>query len=216
MPNMHVLKPTVDFYLANNIKGIMFQGACMGPGERSLMRSWVMAKVLWDPSRDVAALTEDFVRGYFEESAEPILEYYAMLEQARVRNMDTLAKPAEGKEKSDADGACLDVGGIRFCMDSPFLSKELLNQATALFDKAESLAVSDVLRRRVQRERLPITYVKLRQGPAVWGDTYAKLIAEFEAVAKRENITCLREGAPDVERKLKDWRAAIKTDAKTP
>jgi len=212
MPNMHVLKPSVDFYLAHNVKGIMFQGAGQGPGERSLMRSWVMAKLLWDPSRDMAALTEDFVRGYFEGAAEPILEYYGLLEQARVRNMDTLAEPAEGKQLRDTDGACLDVGGIRFCMESPFLSREFLDQATALFDKAESWAGSNDIRRRVERERLPITYVKLRQGPTIWGETYAKLIDEFEAVARREHITCLREGAPDLDRKLNAWRTSIKKE----
>jgi hypothetical protein len=169
-----------------------------------------MAKLLWDPSRDVATLTEDFVRGYFEGAAEPILEYYGLLEQARVRNMDTLAAPAAGKQQTDTDGACLDVGGIRFCMETPFLSREFLNQASTLFDKAESLAGSDDIRRRVQRERLPITYVKLQQGTAIWGETYAKLIDDFAAVAHRERITCLREGAPDVDRKVEAWRASLK------
>lgn len=194
MPNMHVLKPSVDFYLAHNVKGIMFQGAFQGPGERSLMRSWVMAKLLWDPSLDVAALTEDFARGYFEDAAEPILEYYTLLERARVENMNTMAVP---------------TNGIRFGMDSAFLSRDLLDKATALFDRAESLAGSDEIRRRVQRERLPITYVKLRQGPAIWGATYAKLIDDFETVARRERIVCLREGAPDLDKELKAWWTAL-------
>ncbi len=201
MPNMHVLKPSVDFYLAHHVKGIMLQAAYQGPGERSLMRAWVMAKLLWDPSRDVAALTEDFVRGYFEAAADPILEYYALLEQARSRNMDTLAAPA---------------GGIRYPMDAPFLSRELLEQATALFGKAESMATSDVIRSRVQLERLPITYVQLRQGPTRWGDDYANLIATFEAVARRNHITCLREGAPDLDENLKAWRDSIQREKKTP
>jgi hypothetical protein len=209
MPNMHVLKPSVDFYVAHNVKGIMFQGAYQGPGERSLMRSWVMAKLLWDPSRDVTALTEDFVRGYFEEACQPILDYYELLEQARKANMEAIHEPAAGKEQTDPDGGCMDVGGIRYAMDSPFLSRGLIDQATALFDKAESLAKSDEIRRRVQRERLPITYVKLRRGRSFTGEDYAKLVDEFEKEARREGITCLREGSPDLDKKLARYRSLI-------
>lgn len=215
MPNMHVLKPSVDFYVAHHVEGIMFQGACQGPGERSLMRSWVMAKLFWDPSRDVAALTEDFVRGYFEDAAEPILEYYRLLEEARLANMDTLTEPAAGKEKKDTDGACLDVGGIRFCMETPFLSRDFLNKASTLFDKAESLAANDQIRRRVERERLPIIYVMLQQGASLWGESYAKLLDDFEAIARREGVARLREGKPDVDRKVKAWRAALKGNGAT-
>lgn len=210
MPNMHLLKPSVDYYLANNVKGIMFQAGGQGPCERARMRSWVMAKLLWDPSRNVETLTEDFVRGYYEEAAEPILKYYDLLEHARVQNMDTLTKPVGGEQRVDADGACLDVGGIRFHMNTPFLSRELLNQASALFDQAESLARSDEMRRRIQCERLPILYVKLQQGPTVWGDEYAKLIDEFSTIAHREHVTHLREGAPDLDRKIEGWRASLK------
>ncbi len=209
MPNMHVLKPSVDFYLAHNVKGIMFQAAYQGPGERSLMRSWVMAKLLWDPSRDVTALTEDFVRGYFEEAAQPILDYYEALEAARKANMNSLHEPAAGKETTDPDGGCMDVGGIRYAMDSPFLSRELIDRATALFNKAESLAPSDTIRRRVERERLPITYVKLRRGPDFAGNDYPRLIDDFERVARREGLTCLREGSPDLDKKLVRYRSRI-------
>jgi hypothetical protein len=209
MPNMHVLKPSVDFYVAHNVKGIMFQGAYQGPGERSLMRSWVMAKLLWDPSRDVTTLTEDFVRGTFEEAAQPILDYYDLLEEARRTNMESIHEPAAGKETTDPDGGCMDVGGIRYAMDSPFLSRALLDRATALFDKAESLARSDELVRRVQRERLPVTYVKLRRGPGFTGENYARLVDEFEKVGRREGITCLREGGPDFEKKVARYRSQI-------
>jgi hypothetical protein len=211
MPNMHVLKPSVDFYVAHHVKGIMFQGVREDPGERSAMRCWVIAKLLWDPSRDVSALTEDYVRGYFEDAAEPILEYYRLLEEARVHNMATLAEPAADKHKKDVDGSILDDGGIRFCMETPFLSQRFLNQASTLFDKAESLAESEQIRHRVDIERLPVIYVKLRQGPALWGKSYAKLLDQFEAVARREHITHLREGNPDVDWKVKAWRVSLQS-----
>ena len=58
--------------------------------------------------------------------------------------------------------------------------------------------------------------MKLRQGPALWGKNYAKLIADFEAVARREHITCLREGAPDLDENLKAWRASLQAKTHKP
>jgi hypothetical protein len=193
MPNMNVIKPSVDFYVAHNVKGIMFQGAYQSPGgERMAMRCWVMAKLLWDPTRDVDALTQDFVSGYYEEAAGPIAAYYRLLDDAGRRQPSNIE------------------GGIRYPMDAPFLSREFLDQATGLFDQAMALAGSDEIRRRVELARLPLVYVKLCRGPEFTGAAaYGDLLDEFERVATREKITHLAEGAPDVAAKVAGWREAL-------
>jgi len=196
MPNMHVLQPSVRFYVEHNVKGIMFQGAYQSPGgERVPMRSWVMAKLLWDPSRNVGGLERDFASGYYEEAAPAIAEYYSLLERA-------------GREQGDI----VNQQGIRYPMDTAFMSREFLDEATVLFDRAEAMAKSDEIKRRVQLARLPITYVKLCRGPEFTGaDNYRALIDEFERVAHREKITHLAEGEPDVDAKLNEWRAAARS-----
>jgi len=197
MPNMHVLQPSVRFYIEHNVKGIMFQGAYQSPGgERMEMRAWVMAKLLWDPARDVNGLIQDFVWGYYEDAAPAIAAYYDLLEQAR---------------RDHASSSSAIDGGIRYSMNAEFLSRAFLEQATALFDEAEALAQSEDIRRRVQLARLPITYVKLCRGPEFTGaESYRALIAEFETVAGREKITHLAEGEPDVDATLQHWRDQLR------
>ncbi len=196
MPNMHVIVPSVRFYVEHNVKGIMFQGAYQSPGgERTEMRCWVMAKLLWDPSRDVDELTQDFIWGYYEQAAPAIAEYYALLERAGRDRAGIINEKAVG---------------IRYPMDSEFLSREFLDQASALFDRAEALARSDEIRRRVRLARLPIVYVQLCRGPEFTGaDEYRTLLDDFERIARREQITHLAEGPPDLDLKLRRWRDAL-------
>lgn len=199
MPNMHVLAPSVRFYLHHHIQGIMFQAAYQGPGgERALMRSWVMAKYLWDPSRSVEALERDFVEGYYQQAAPPILAYYNLID-------------ASGRQYKDAVDE--EMGGIRFPMDAPFLTKRFLVQASELFEKAERLAKDDPeLLARVKLEKLPITYAKLHRGPGFTGDNYTALVDEFEAVTRKEGVTHLKEGPPAVAPRIKLWREMAKTE----
>ncbi|HUT73355.1 MAG TPA: DUF4838 domain-containing protein, partial [Armatimonadota bacterium] len=192
MPNMQVLAPSVRFYVAHKVKGVMLQGTYQGAGgERMEMRSWVMAKLLWDPTREVEELTRDFVQGYYEEAAPAIAAYYELLDRA-------------GREHPE-------VTDCGYNMDAPFLSREFLDQATALFDRAEALARSDEIRRRVQLARLSIIYVKLCRGPGFTGpDRYRSLIAEFEKEARRENVLFTREGPPDLDSRLQEWRDKLR------
>jgi len=196
MPNMDILQPSVDFYVAHNVTGIMMQAAYQGfGGEFAPLRSWVMAKLLWDPSRKVNALVDDFIRGYYGRAAGDIRAYWDLLYATKAQHLDTMAAPPEG---------------IRYTMDSPFLSKGFLQEATRIFEDAENACPSETVRRRVQLAKLPILYVKLRQGPDAWGDEYAALLAEFEATARRENVAFLREGGPDLDEKLQGWRDAVR------
>jgi len=190
LPNMQVLAPSVRYYVAHKVKGVMLEGTYQGAGgERMEMRSWVMAKLLWDPTREVEELTRDFVQGYYEEAAPAIFAYYELLDRA-------------GSERPEVN--------MYYNMDAPFLSREFLDQATALFDRAEALARSDEIRRRVQLARLPIIYVKLCQGPEFTGpDRYRSLIAEFEKEARRENVVFTREGSPNLDLRLQEWRTDL-------
>jgi hypothetical protein len=94
-------------------------------------------------------------------------------------------------------------------MTAPFLSKAFVDEATRIFARAEESCPSGEPHRRVELAKLPILYVKLMQGPDAWADEYADVLAEFETIARREQVNYLREGGPDLEEKLKGWRDAI-------
>lgn len=195
MPNMDVIAKNIRYFARNNCTGVMTQGAYQSPGsERDWMRSWVIAKLLWDPSRDVRALVQDFIWGYYGNAAPALAEYDALLRRAGADHAETLKAPK---------------GGIRYEMDDPFLSKEFLDKATAIFDRAEALAKTDRDERVAQRvayARIPIMYVKLCRGPAFVGDGYAALIDRFDKIAHRVGLTHIKEGPPDLAEKIKAWR----------
>lgn len=194
MPNLDAIADNIRYFVANNAKGVMEQGAYQSVGaERDALRSWVLAKLMWDPSRDLRELETDFIRGYFGPAAPPILEYNRLLRQAGKDHAEELRDPP---------------GGIRYEMDHPFLSDDFLRRADELYDRALRLAGKGVIRARVERDRLPILYVKLCRGPEYVGAGYGALIEEFERIAHEVGLTHIYEGAPDVEAKIAAWREA--------
>ena len=193
MPNMDVVAKNIRFYVEHHAEGIMTQASYQSPGsERDWMRSWVIAKLLWNPSLDVWELMQDFVWGYYGEAAPAVAKYNRLLWQ-------------KGQEYSDALHA--PDGGIRYRMDHGFLSVNFLAQATTIFEEAKNLAESEEMLHRVEEAELPVLYVQLCQGPdAVGKGIYQAILQRFEQIARRVGVTHLREGAPDLAEKLQGWR----------
>ena len=194
MPNMDAIAANIRYFAGNNVRGVMEQGAYQSPAsERQGMRCWVMGKLLWHPGLDVWELMQDYIWGYYGAAAPQVAAYNALLRRQGRDHAESLAAPP---------------GGIRYAMDSEFLTPEFLDEATALFDLAERRAGGEETLRRVESARLPIMYVKLCRGPEFVGEGYAGLVDRFEAIARREGLTHIYEGAPDLDQKLKGWRDA--------
>ncbi|MBD3184544.1 DUF4838 domain-containing protein [Candidatus Poribacteria bacterium] len=194
MPNMHVIAKNIRFFVENNAEGIMTQGAYQSPGaERDWMRSWVIAKLTWDPSRNISQLMQDFIWGHYGNAAQAIAEYNDLLQKTGQEHKEQLSSPE---------------GGIRYRMDHPFLSKRFLDRSDEIFDRAENVAEDDAILRRVELARLPIMYVRLVRGPEFTGERYGDIIQRFEEIAKREGVLHLREGSPDLDEKLQTWYEA--------
>ena len=177
----------------------MTQGAYQSPGaERDWMRSWVIAKLTWDPSRDVSELIQDFIWGHYGSAAPAIAEYDRLLQQTGQEHKEQLLSPE---------------GGIRYKMDHPFLSRTFLDRSDEIFERAEKLAENETILRRVELARLPIMYVRLSRGPEFTGERYEEILHRFEEIAKREGVAHLREGSPDLGEKLAIWREAWQESA---
>lgn len=195
MPNIDVMAANVRFWVENHAAGVMLQGGYEGPAERDELKSWVMAKLLWDPSRDEKALTQDFLLGHYGKAAEPMVKYEALLEGMRQTHAAAMAVPS---------------GGIRYPMDAPFITEEFVTSATQLFAQAKQLAAGDdQLTQRVERAELPIHYVKCVRGPGFAGGDYAKTVADFERIARRLKIKHLKEQSGDFEEKLAAFKKQV-------
>jgi hypothetical protein len=195
MPNLDVMVANIRFWITNHAEGVMLQGGYQGPAERDQLKSWVAAKLLWNPAWDEKALAHDFIQGHYGKAAPALEEYEALLERMRAGHASEMASPP---------------GGIRYPMDAPFITKEFATQATAIFVRAEQLAAGDdALTRRVERAELPLLYVKCVRGPELVGADYAHVVDRFEGIARREKIQYLQEGGPDFEPKLVGYKSRI-------
>jgi len=141
----------------------------------------------------------DFIWGYYGRAALAVDQYNELLKRTAVEHAESMAAPE---------------GGIRYPMDSPFLSRDFLNEADRLFAWATKLAESPEILRRVELAQLPIVYVKLCRGPEFVGEGYSNLVDWFETVANREKITHIAEGPPDVQHRIQQWRDNVRVQEK--
>lgn len=189
-PNLRVLGPNVKFFVDHNVKGIFEQGAYQSYGsEMAELRAWVLAKLLWDPTRDGEKLIDEFIEGYYGAAGPHIKAYLKVTHDAVEDSGEWLGCFSEHTAK--------------------FLSLETLNKGWGHLKAAEE-AVKDnpELHFRVQVAQLPLMYVfiirwdemreKAKEASVDWlmPDTIKKMYERFMEIAKRKDITHLREGAP--------------------
>ena len=140
-PNWQVLGPNVRFFAAHNVLGLFEQGAYQSHGsEFSELRAWVLAQLLWNPSRDDRALIEEFLAGYYGQAAAAIRRYLdLMLGASAGWNLSCFSRT-----------------------ETPFHDFKTLAAAEALWREAEQAVAGDPeVLVRVQRGRMWLGYVWL-------------------------------------------------------
>ncbi|HZT30682.1 MAG TPA: DUF4838 domain-containing protein [Bryobacteraceae bacterium] len=163
----HYLSPFPDFdelaadlpmYRHHGVVGVFLEGAYPrgGGGEAAELRSYVMARQLWDTRTDVKQAVDEFLDGVYGHAAPAMRAYFELLER-QVRF------PPEGR------GMHIWINPV------PDYSDEFLREARALFRRAETAAGDDAVRRRVEKARLSIDYLELLRAKrfAVRGEAYA-------------------------------------------
>ncbi len=76
-PNFNVLGPNIKTFAKYNAIGIYEEAQYQTKyGEFSELRSYVLSKLLWDPSLDVNVLVEEFINGFYGGAASYVMQYY--------------------------------------------------------------------------------------------------------------------------------------------
>jgi hypothetical protein len=196
-PNMNVLRPNIRFFVDNGVKG-MYEEACYFTkgSELAELRTWVIAKTLWDPDYDTGRAVDEFLNAYYGPAANSIRQYLYLVHRQVAEHKDWHVM-------------------IYSPPTVPNLGPEVIAEAVRCFDEAEKQAGGDpVLLHRVQVARLPVMYCQIAAAKADNPDA-AKLVRAFESVAKEAGITCIREGG-----KLDEWfrnqRARLKIEPAEP
>ena len=200
-PQLFIMQPNVQFFILNGVVAHFPEANYTSEnGEFEKLRSYLLAKILWNPNVDVEAEMDDFLKGYYEDAA-PFIEQYIRITH------DELKK----------SGIVLTIGQHPYDhYEKGFLRAELLEKYERLFDEAEAaVKAKPAVLLRVQTARLPLTYATFEIAKRI-GKTDSRIFAtvdggakakpeaiakikQFLEVCKKANVTALSEGglAPD-------------------
>lgn len=187
-PDFDQLTASIPMYAQHGVVGMFMEG-CRYPGVSSdeALRSYVMAKLLWDVSTDPRHAIDDFHAAYYGPAARPMRAYLDLL-QRQVRPL-----PRGGGHHA----------WIFDRADAPYLNEVFIVQADHLFAQATRAAAGSSAQERVRRARLSIDYLHLARERVftVQGEWYqpqnlaalkahwARFVPELRALG----ITAIRE-----------------------
>jgi hypothetical protein len=125
------------------VGGYFAQNAYNAAGtEFAELRTWMLGRLLWDPTQDPDALIREFLRGYYGPAAQTIYSYMKLMWQS-VEDTDTRLV-------------------FNATVNSPYLHFDTMLRADELMARAEALVQDKPdLRAHVQAVRLCVDYVIL-------------------------------------------------------
>jgi hypothetical protein len=193
-PNLHTLQPNLLLFRNNNAKWV-FEQHSHNPSELFELRSYITAKLLWDPENSVEELITEFTNGYYKEAGIFIKQYIDLVHR---------------KINEDEDFFLFLYGDPSQAFSS-FLSPELLDNYNAFYDEAEkAVAGNPEVLQRVKEARLSVDYATLEMckknisaeySLILEGDDHTfkanpsvvKRLQNFIAVCNSANITLMNE-----------------------
>lgn len=148
-PNLRVLAPNIRTFVKHHAIGLFEQGdAYTTVGDFVRLRAWVLAHLMWDPSRNESALVTEYLNGYYGPAGPSLRQYLDLL--------------LDAAEQSGSYLRCYatDTAG--------WLTVQQVTAAQKLLDQAQAAVADDpVLAKRVERETMPLQLV--------WLNRYASL-----------------------------------------
>jgi hypothetical protein len=147
-PNIHVLQPNIQLFVRNNVQE-HFQQSNTGVGNTfSELKSYLIAKLLWNPDADKEKIIHEFTNGFYAEAAPWIRKYIKHLQDEILET-----------------GEWLDIYGPPNNHQYTFLSEKNISRYNHYFDQAER-AVADhhYHHLHVRTARMPVQYAMMEIG----------------------------------------------------
>jgi hypothetical protein len=186
-PNIYPIGYSLQWLATlSNVDGYFAEGSWNTPAaEFASLRTWMIARLLWNPKQDVRALVAEYCRYYFGAASPYLLQYIDLMHAAIAKSGDMLS------EKTQVDVAMLNLDFVR--------------AADQLFEKAQAAVVSDpVLLEHVKEARMPVDYVILVRRKAFadeaaqrglnWKPDTEKRLARFYQTIHTAKVTEYRQG----------------------
>ena len=149
-PNLHTLQPNIQLFVNNQVKE-HFQQSNTGVGhEFSELKSYLLAKLLWNPDADVNGIIKEFTDGFYGDGGVWIRKYIDHLQSEILKT-----------------GKWLDIYGPPTDHQHTFLSQENIIVYNQYFDEAEkAVADNPDFLLHVRTARMPLQYAMMEIGKA--------------------------------------------------
>jgi hypothetical protein len=215
-PNWKVLQPNLQLFRDNGVPMVFEQGLSSPGGEMPEFRTYLLAKLLWNPDLNVDSLRWRFMDHFYGDAGVYIDKYTHLLEE----ELDQSGKPLTLYEHPQAhkDG---------------YLSPENIAKYKMLFNSAEAAVMEEALiyQQRVDAARLSIMYAELeiaramphapnglfeKDSTANWQAKpyYVELLETFVSIAKERGHLLLHETRLTPDEYFKEFSTHLKHGAK--
>lgn len=175
LPDLDEIGKDVKLFHDHGVVGLFYEGdyAQGGGGDMAELKSYLLARLMWNPNLDPKKLTDEFLEGVYGPAADDMRQWLALMHAPARKGVDaTIYDPPT----------------------APYLTPELLSKGEALFDDAERVTKGD--RRaleEVQKARVSLEYVQvMRSKPD--DPRRPALVAKLAADIHRFGITETSEG----------------------
>jgi len=165
-PNFHILQPNIQYFVDNGVKMFFMEGTNVPVAEFSEVKSYLLAKLLWNPKLNYDALLTDFTNGYYGNGGKyiktlinsmtenllssktrlligdnPVVHMRGYLEPDRLNNYYTLLAQAENAVKGSPD-IVKRIGRIKLYLDYAVLEEAKKNKQSNISARAVNFASS--------------------------------------------------------------------------
>ncbi|MBK8881548.1 MAG: DUF4838 domain-containing protein [Bacteroidales bacterium] len=193
-PNLQVLQPNLKFFADNGVTAMFEQGNREVGGEFAELRTYLISKLLWDPSANADTVINDFLNGYYGSAGKYIRKYIDEMREALISSDQPLK-----------------IFGSPIDASAGYLSPAMISRYKQIFDEAE-LAVADFpeILERVRIARLPINFAIMEQSKKNFTGDNGVFIKDKDKWIVRPEIRsiidpftdlCLRQGVT----RLREW-----------
>jgi hypothetical protein len=147
-PNLHTLQSNIQLFVKNNVQEHFQQSNTSAGHEFSELKSYLIAKLLWNPNADFKEIISEFTDGYYGPAAKWIRMYINSMEKEIIAN-----------------GQRLDIYEPPTNHQHGFLSQKKVDEYNGYFDKAEeSVKNLPQYLLHVRTARMPLQYAIMEIG----------------------------------------------------
>ncbi len=195
-PNLHVLKPNIEFFTKNGVKMHFQQANCNTGHEFAPLKNFLLNQLLWNPDLNTDSLINNFSKAYFGPASDYMLKYIKDIEHQAINYSDSIT---------------LGIYDAPVKYKDNILSKSNIDRFEQYFSQAQqSVAFDSTYLLRVLTERLSLDYAimeigkttpfsdrgwfEVRNGKYIIKQEMLDRFSRFNNVCKQASVMDLNEG----------------------